>query len=114
MTTVIEANVAEKRESTLIQWYDIPYPASAYTFPQEALIHQISFDEQTIRFELTDGRLLAVPLAWIPSLYNAPPQERLKYQISRDRKTVIWDPDQCAINEDLRIDDYLRPRPTPH
>jgi hypothetical protein len=26
------------------RWYDIPYPASAYTFPREALIHRVNFE----------------------------------------------------------------------
>ena len=25
---------------------------------------------------------------------------------------IIWDPDKCAINDEVRIDDYLAPRPT--
>jgi len=51
--------------------------------------------------------MLSVPLKWVPSLLNAPPQEREKYEISQDRKSIIWDPDKCAINDEVRIDDYL-------
>ena len=29
------------------------------------------------------------------------------FQISRDRKVVIWDPDRCAINDELSVDNYL-------
>ena len=88
-------------------WYDIPYPASAYTFPSEALIHKVRFDEQHIHLDLTDGRILSIPLSWIPTLHNAAPAERRKFTISRDRKALIWDPDVCAINDELFIDDYL-------
>ncbi|MBM3127985.1 MAG: DUF2442 domain-containing protein [Chloroflexi bacterium] len=91
------------------RWYDIPYPASAYTFPREALIHRVQFERDYIRIELIDGRILAIPLAWIPTLDNAEPAEREKYEISRDRKMIVWDPDKCAINDELRIDDYLIP-----
>ena len=96
------------------KWYAIPYPASSYTFPQNALIHAVRFDAQYIHFDLVDERVISVPLAWIPTLYNAPVEERLKYQISRDRKMVIWDPDFCAINDELRIDDYLSALGTSH
>ena len=62
--------------------YEIPCPISAYTFPQEALIHQVRFDDVYIHIELTDGRILSVPLKWIPTLYHASPDEREKYEIS--------------------------------
>ena len=44
------------------KWYDIPYPATAYTFPREALIHNVVISENYLQLELTDGRLLSVPL----------------------------------------------------
>lgn len=88
-------------------WYDIPYPASAYTFPSEALIHKVRFDDQYIHLDLTDGRILSIPLSWIPTLHNAAPAERQQFTISRDRKALIWDPDVCSINDELFIDDYL-------
>jgi hypothetical protein len=46
----------------------------------------------------------------MPSVHNAPMAEREKYEISHDRRMVIWDPDRCAINDELRIDDYLAAR----
>lgn len=100
-------DVEQTKETT--KWYKIPYPASAYTFPHEALIHRVRFDDKYIHLDLTDGRMLAVPLSWIPSVYNAAPEEREKYEISRDRNMLIWDPDKCAINDELRLADYLGP-----
>lgn len=98
-----EAEVVEQ----VATWCDIPYPATAYTFPSAALIHDVTINDDYLQFELTDGRLLSVPLWWIPSVNNAAPEERQKFTISRDRKLVIWDPDECAINDEVRIDDYL-------
>jgi len=89
--------------------YKIQYPASAYTFPREAYIHQVSFDEEYIQVELTDGRKLFIPLWWVPTLYNAPPEEREKYEINQSRTMIIWDPAKCSINDELRIADYLGP-----
>jgi len=89
------------------KWYDIAYPATDYTFPREALVHDVHFDNEYLHFELTDGRILSIPLSWIPTLHNAAPEEREKFTISRDRKMVIWNPDQCTINDEVRIDDYL-------
>lgn len=59
--------------------YKIQYPVSAYTFPIEARIHRVDFDAEYLHVQLTDGRKLSVPLWWIPTLYNAPAEEREKY-----------------------------------
>ena len=91
-----------------VKRYKIQYPISAYTFPSETRIHQVQFDDKYIRVELDDGRIIAVPLFWIPTVYNALPEEREKYEISRDRTMIIWDPDKCAINDEIRISDYLQ------
>jgi Protein of unknown function (DUF2442) len=90
-----------------VRHYKIQYPLSAYTYPKEARIHQLRFDDDYMHIDLTDGRVLSVPLWWIPTLHNAAPEERAKYQISRDRTMVVWDPDTCAINDEVRIADYL-------
>ena len=97
-------------EQFAVKRYKIQYPVSAYTFPREALLHRVRFDNDYMHLELTDGRILSVPLWWIPTLHNAEPEEREKYEISRDRKMIVWDPDKCSINDEVRIDDYLAPR----
>jgi len=103
----MNTGVEQTEERIEVKWYDIPYPVSAYTFPQEALIHQVRFDDVHIHIELTDGRILSVPLKWIPTLYHASSDEREKYEISPGRTELLWDPDKCAINDELRIADYL-------
>ena len=87
--------------------YKIQYPISDYTFPKEARIHEVRFEDEYINVELTGGRMLFVPLSWIPTLHNAPSEEREKYEINRSRTMIIWDPGKCSINEELRIADYL-------
>jgi hypothetical protein len=98
-----------KRAKESPVWYDIAYPASAYTFPKEAVINQVCFDEKYLRVELTDGRNLEIPLWWIPTLNNAEPEEIAKYEITRDRRMIIWDPEKCALNDEISIIDYLGP-----
>jgi len=87
--------------------YKVQYPISAYTFPQEARIHQVSFDNEYMHMELQDGRKLSLPLWWIPTLYNASPEERAKFEINPSRTMILWDPAKCAINDEVRIADYL-------
>jgi len=87
----------------------VQYPVSAYTFPREALIHQVRFDDEYMHVELTDGRMLSIPLWWIPTLHHASPEDREKYEINQSRTMIIWDPEKCAINDEIRIVDYLGP-----
>lgn len=89
--------------------YKVQYPISAYTFPREARIHEVRFDDEYMHVELTDGRKLAVPLWWIPTLYNASAEEREKYELNQSRTIIIWDPARCAINDEVRVADYLGP-----
>jgi hypothetical protein len=96
---------AEHQSATIR--YKVQYPVSAYTYPSEARIHQARFDDEYIHVDLLDGRILSTPLRWIPTVYNAAPAERLKYEISRDRIMLLWDPDHCNINAEIRIADYL-------
>jgi|GEM_PF-756848 len=103
-------NGKRARSSPRAVWYDIPYPASAYTFPKDALIHAARFDQSHLHIEIADGRILSIPLKWIPSLRHAAPEERTKFEISRDRTMLIWDPDKCSINDEVRLADYLGPR----
>lgn len=99
----------QRKDSRQAIWYDIAYHASQYTFPKDALIHQICFDDTYLRVELTDGRNLEISLSWIPTLHNAEPEEIAKYEITRDRRMIIWDPDKCTINDEISILDYLGP-----
>jgi len=92
-----------------IKHYKIQYPVSAYTFPKEARIHKVRFDDKYIHIDLTDERILSIPLWWIPTLYNALPEEREKYEISHSRNMLVWDPEKCSINDEINITDYIIP-----
>ena len=103
-------SIKEKQAKKLeVKQYKIQYPASAYTFPQEAHIHRVWFDDKRIHIELTDERIISIPLWWIPTLHNADPAEREKYEINQARTMIIWHPEKCAINDEIRIVDYLGP-----
>jgi hypothetical protein len=105
------ATQAEQVEEQFeVKRYKIQYPVSAYTFPHEARIHTVRFDDEYLHVELTDGRRLSIPLWWIPTLHNAPAEEREKYELDRSRTMIVWNPDKCAINDEVRIADYLAPR----
>lgn len=102
-------NVKPVEEQLQVKRYSIQYPISAYTFPHEARIHQVRFDDEYMHVTLSDGRLVSIPLWWIPTLNNATAGEREKYEISRDRTMILWDPEKCAINDEVSILDFLGP-----
>lgn len=92
-----------------VKKYHIEFPISRYIFPTEALIQSARVDEQYLHVELTDKRILSIPLFWIPTLYNAAPAQRIKFEINASRTMLIWDPDKTGINDEISIADYLGP-----
>jgi len=77
----------------------------------DARIHDVRFDEEHIHIDLTDGRILSIPLWWIPTVHNASPEDRKKYEINRSRTMILWDPDKSTINDELRLTDFPGPLP---
>lgn len=96
-------------EKIAVKKYQIQHSIDEYTFPKEAVIHAVRLDEKYIHVELTDGRILSIPLKWIPTVYHALPAEREKFEINQNRTMIIWNPDKCNINDEISILDYLGP-----
>ena len=100
--------VAERiNQETDVKRFHISHSISAYTFPKEALIDQVRFDESHTHVSLKDGRILSIPLSWIPTLQDARAEARLKYSINRSRTMIVWGPERSGINDEIRIADYL-------
>lgn len=102
MSTKVEQN--KKQE---IKQYSVQYPISAYTFPADARIHQVRIDDDYIHIELTDERIISIPIWWVPTVYNAKSEDREKYEINQSRTMIIWDPEKSGINDEIRVADYL-------
>jgi hypothetical protein len=90
--------------------YPIRYGVKQYTFPSGDTLEEVRFDDTYIHLHLVDGRIISIPLAWIPPLRDASPEERQKFYITDDRSAVVWDPDESEVNEILRLSDYLSSR----
>ncbi len=103
----IDASLVD--ETYKVKRYKIQYPVSEYIFPREAAIRSVRFDDEYMHVELADGRAMSVPLRWIPTLYHASPEARQKYELNSSRTMIIWDPDKCGINDEVRITDYFGP-----
>ena len=72
-----------------VKSYEIRYPVRDYIFPKEIKIAKVRFDETYMHVTLTDGRVLSIPLKWIPTLYNAKPVERNKYKINQTKRMLV-------------------------
>jgi len=57
----------------------------------------LRFDDDNLWVDLSDGRVIAVPLAWFPRLLNATPAQREDFEISRNG--LHW----AAIDEDISV-----------
>jgi hypothetical protein len=64
----------------------------------------VRFDEHMMWVDLTDGRILGVPLAWFPRLLRASPDERQRVEISR--LGLHWE----DLNEDISIEGLIAGR----
>jgi Protein of unknown function (DUF2442) len=57
----------------------------------------VSFTEDSVSVDLSDGRTIIVPLAWYPRLLHATPQQRSKWLIAGGGYGIHWP----EIDEDL-------------
>lgn len=64
----------------------------------------LSFDDQKMWVELSDGRTLGVPLEWFPKLLNANQAQRADYELSA--RGIHWD----TLNEEISIEGLLAGR----
>lgn len=96
-------------EKTQVNRYKIQHSIDEYTFPTEAHIHAVTFDEKHMHVELLDQRVISIPLWWIPTLHNASDENRNKFEINQSRTMIIWDPEISGINDEISIADYLGP-----
>ena len=66
----------------------------------------IAVTEDTLSAELSDGRAIAVPLAWYPRLVHATPGERDNWELIGGGQGVHW-PD---LDEDISVEMLLAGR----
>ena len=57
----------------------------------------VRFDDNSMWVDLSDGRVIAVPLAWFPRLLQATPEQRQRVEISL--KGLHWD----ELGEDISV-----------
>lgn len=66
----------------------------------------LRFDDSSMWVELSDGRILGVPLAWFPRLLRATPEQRARYEIFGGGSGLHW-PD---VDEDISVEGLVAGR----
>ena len=69
----------------------------------EPRLQSVSTTEDLISAELTDGRMIAVPLAWSWRLSDATPAQRRNFEVIGNGTGIRW-PD---IDEDISVHGML-------
>jgi hypothetical protein len=64
----------------------------------------VTVTEDTLAVDLTDGRTIAVPLAWFPRLLNGTAKERKHWRLIGQGSGIHW-PD---LDEDISVDSLVR------
>jgi hypothetical protein len=63
----------------------------------------IKTTDEALTLELSDGRVLSVPLTWYPRLLNATPQERSNWRLIGKGQGVHWE----DLDEDISVENLL-------
>lgn len=71
----------------------------------EALAVEVSCTNDALSVALTDGRTIAVPLAWFPRLLRATRKQRADWEFIGGGIGIHWE----AIDEDISIASLLQP-----
>ena len=69
----------------------------------------VEVTQDALVVSLTDGRKIAVPLAWFPRLLHATEAQRNDWTLLGDGVGIHWD----EIDEDLSVAGLLRGTPAP-
>ena len=70
----------------------------------DARATKVSFDQDNLRVQLTDGRKISVPLEWFPRLRNATPKQLRNWRLIGDGVGIHWE----DLDEDISIEGLLR------
>jgi hypothetical protein len=69
----------------------------------------VEFTDDALSVSLRDGRIITVPLAWYPRLFNATAAQRQNWKVAGGGYGLHW-PD---LDEDLSTEGLLRGAPAP-
>lgn len=68
----------------------------------------VTITNDTLSVELSDGRMIAVPLEWYPRLVHATPEERNRWRLIAHGHGIHWD----ELDEDISVEGLIAGRPS--
>jgi len=71
----------------------------------EALVIHVSCTHDDLSVVLSDGRTVAVPLAWFPRLVGASAKQRADWELIGGGVGIHWE----AVDEDISVASLLQP-----
>ena len=72
--------------------------------PTAVLAVDVSFSDDALRVQLSDGREVSVPLEWFPRLRDATPQQRANWRLIARGIGIHWE----DVDEDIAVITLLR------
>ena len=81
---------------------------STLAFERQARAQNVTITDDTLSVDLTDGRTIAVPLAWFPRLQQAQPEERQNWRPIGAGEGLHW-PD---LDADISVGNLLAGQPS--
>lgn len=72
------------------------------------IIQQISITDETLSVDLSDGRTIAVPLAWYPRLIHSSIEERNNYRLIGGGSGIHWN----DLDEDISLKNLIVGQPS--
>ena len=68
----------------------------------------VTVTDDTLSVELSDGRMIAVPLEWYPRLVHATPKERNRWRLIAHGHGIHWD----ELDEDISVEGLIAGKPS--
>lgn len=69
---------------------------------------KVMVTNDTLRVDLSDGRTIAVPLAWFPRLLHSTHEERSRWRLIGKGNGIHWE----DVDEDISVEGLLAGRPS--
>ena len=76
--------------------------------PSSVRAQVVSFTDDSLVVELTDGRVISVPLTWFPRLLNAGLEQRANWQLLGEGEGIHWP----EADEDISVEGLLQGLPS--
>ena len=75
---------------------------------RDVTIQDVTFSEDALAVDLTDGRSISAPLAWYPRLWHGSGRERSHRRLIGGRAGIHWP----ALDEDISVEGLILGKPS--